>query len=1204
MSKYEPLGNFLKNLTINIYKFRFEDIENITGEKLPPSAYQYDAWWSNNESHPLMNEVLKAGWKKSNIDFKNKQVEFSRNITSQDFISSEQLENYLQEKMEMKENYQPVVIKTLIENGGRTSKELIRQVLENYNQPSPTQSMFYTVLGVLKRHNIIREKDDKLILNTNGSLSDGESKKIINLCNQKIAEANELRKSSGSNVWIWSVAADSWKIVKEKKIWASKIRENIRTRVRPGDKVIFYVSGTGQFQGIYEFDGDWYDATEPVWSDETNSVIYPSQIRLKPVKMGNVDVYDIASKLKLFPNPEDKRIVNLVLKGGAGYPSNNGKPISHEDYLTIFNSMVGNPSDILEYYIALGPWSNWDHTIKHPPLRWGVRDSSASNIGVYDALREGDIVFYYANQDLPTPFSKRGLFGVGRVTRKYIENDEKYWPDEQISNKVIYKHRFEIENLKLVMTDEELLPWIDGLPFTKGLNHIVDQVPLEKLLEHARVKWKLDLPTLSKTNSVNHWKISPGEQAKYWQDDLDKGIIAIGWSKLGDLSGITPEELNKRMREQYFEEVAQRYQIENFLKIKKGDIIIANRGKSTVVGIGRVVGDYKYYAALEQPHTYQVEWFDTKERQIPTQNNWFVTVLPVSSDFYEQILSGDFTSEGTYLLLRHKDSEENKWRDELGKKYHFGKIANYTKLNKGSKAAWFDKKDGKYYFWGYGDVDEIIPDENENFHAIFNDFQSFNPPKESTDSIREKIERSPGYNIQSSILEINKDLYDEIVGNRIPFVSSDDPLPIPTKSELEVGYKKISEELLVPEEKITEIVTALASGRHVLLAGPIGTGKTELARKIPTIFWEKYGGYYSEDHTATADWNTQDVIGGIFPKMNKGGQPIYEIQNGCVVDTVQKNWLNGVNGGPRNHSQSPSKIPPYRGTWLIIDEFNRADIDKAFGQLFTALRTHTLKIPTDVEKISYKTLKIPQDYRIIGTLNTADKHYLFQLSDALKSRFAYIEIDIPKKEQFEQEIYYAMKNALSDLVTNHYENLVVLNDQAKKINKEQTTSEFYSRIYQAYHFLDSVRIFKRLGTAILKLVYQNLLVGTKMTGNSKVALDNALTSNLIPQLENLSQAEIGAIHALYSDSIVKYFQDAYRNPNRQSYVDSLTSVLEYLQVPNTTLVAQFANGNLNVEDTAIWRPLQTAYDIKKQEFELQLDQLKQSMEDLIETMVI
>ena len=1203
MPKYDPLVIFLSNLKVDSYRFTFEEIEKILGEKLPPSAYQYDAWWSNTPSHINMKDILKAGWRKAGLNRSTREVWFEKINTN----AFDKLKNFILNEMKPQANYQPVMIMTLIKMGGSLSKETLAQEIKSFNPDNPEQDYKQIpVYDVLVNNGIVIKDGNNYVLNGYYDFTTEQRKEIVEICEQEIQKWN---LKIGSNSWIWSVTAENWEIVKEKRIWASRIPVNIRSKVRPGDKVIFYVQGTGQFQGIFEFDGEWYNAEKPVWFDEKDSIIYISQIKLKPIKFGNVAVYDIAPNLKIFPNPHDKKMINLVLQGRGGYPANNGKEIPYEDYLTIFNSMKDTPTgNLIEYYIALGPWSNWEHTLKNPPFRWGVRDSSASNIGVYDALKEGDIVFYYANQDPPTPFSKRGLFGVGKVKRKYIENNEKYWPDEQIANKVIYKHRFDIENLKLVTADEELLPWIDGLPFTKGLNHIVDQVPLEKLLEHAHKKWNFDLPSISKKEQMNYWKVAPGRQAEYWQEQLNSGIIAIGWSKLGDLTNITSEELNKRMREQYPEEVTQRYQIENFLKIKPGDIIVANKGKSTVVGIGRVIGTYKYFSALQYPHTYKVEWFDTKEIQIPTQENWYVTVLPVSSDFYEQIISNNFTAVN-YLLLRYKDSGDHKWKDELGKKYHFGKIANYTKLVNGSKAVWFDKKDGNFYFLGNGNVDDIISSESGEFLAIFNKFEPFIPPKIAINSLREKIERSSGYNIQSSILEIDEEVYNEIIG--ITSISTekistfdDDPLPIPTREELEAGYKEISEELLIPEEKITEIITALASGRHVLLAGPIGTGKTELARKIPTIFWEKYGGYYSEDHTATADWNTQDVIGGIFPKMNKNSQPIYEIQNGCVVDTVQKNWLNGVNGGARIHSQNPSKVPPYRGTWLIIDEFNRADIDKAFGQLFTALRTHTLKIPTDVEKISYKTLKIPQDYRIIGTLNTADKHYLFQLSDALKSRFAYIEIDIPKKEQFEQEIYYAMKNALSDLVTNDYENFVVLNNQAKKIDKEQTTSEFYSRIYQAYHFLDSVRIFKRLGTAILKLVYQNLLVGTKMTGNSKIALDNALTSNLIPQLENLSQSEIGAIHALYSDSIVNYFQNGYKNPNRQSYVDPLTAVLEYLQVSNATLIAQFANGNLNVEDTAIWRPLQTAYDIKKQEFELQLDQLKQSMEDLIETMVI
>ena len=85
----------------------------------------------------------------------------------------------------------------------------------------------------------------------------------------------------------------------------------------------------------------------------------------------------------------------------------------------------------------------------------------------------------------------------------------------------------------------------------------------------------------------------------------------------------------------------------------------------------------------------------------------------------------------------------------------------------------------------------------------------------------------------------------------------------------------------------------------------------------------------------------------------------------------------------------------FRGKWLAIDEFNRADIDKSFGQLFTAIEHGKMKIPTISQGRTHDDLELPLDYRIIGTLNTSDKHFLNTLSDALKRRFTVIELFPP-----------------------------------------------------------------------------------------------------------------------------------------------------------------------------------------------------------------
>ena len=62
------------------YRWRatFDDIEEILGFALPPSARRHSAWWSNTKSHSHALAWLAAGWKKSSIDMKGEMVVFER----------------------------------------------------------------------------------------------------------------------------------------------------------------------------------------------------------------------------------------------------------------------------------------------------------------------------------------------------------------------------------------------------------------------------------------------------------------------------------------------------------------------------------------------------------------------------------------------------------------------------------------------------------------------------------------------------------------------------------------------------------------------------------------------------------------------------------------------------------------------------------------------------------------------------------------------------------------------------------------------------------------------------------------------------------------------------------------------------------------------------------------------------------------------
>lgn len=308
------------------------------------------------------------------------------------------------------------------------------------------------------------------------------------------------------------------------------------------------------------------------------------------------------------------------------------------------------------------------------------------------------------------------------------------------------------------------------------------------------------------------------------------------------------------------------------------------------------------------------------------------------------------------------------------------------------------------------------------------------------------------------------------------------------------------------------------------------------------------------------------MIGGISPKIQEGSRiATYEIENGCVTDTILANYEKNSRNTerPERHSSIHSvnnKKREFNGTWLVIDEFNRADIDKAFGQLFTALEYNKLIIQDITSGKSTRTIPIPEDYRIIGTLNTADKHYLFNLSDALKRRFAYTEISIPSRtsKNKEREIFLATKNGLKDIDSERFNDIIVIHENPDSI--EYLSDKVKNNLEYSYNVLELVREFKPLGTAILKLIYQTLLVSEKM--ESSDSIDNAINANLLPQLETLPKSSLKILYEYIFGNIVASLE---KENHKEQYRTGLESILGYLNYPKEQIQTHldgFINGHL------------------------------------------
>lgn len=125
-------------------------------------------------------------------------------------------------------------------------------------------------------------------------------------------------------------------------------------------------------------------------------------------------------------------------------------------------------------------------------------------------------------------------------------------------------------------------------PAMQGGRTAVD--PLENGVGDAE-SWYAD-----RIGTVDVWVITPGEEAQLWAEFLAAGIAAIGWDYLGDLAEYKSRDaIHAALIANYAGEnpIVQSLAAWEFVhEVAVGDIVLAIKGESAILGWGKVTGDY------------------------------------------------------------------------------------------------------------------------------------------------------------------------------------------------------------------------------------------------------------------------------------------------------------------------------------------------------------------------------------------------------------------------------------------------------------------------------------------------------------------------------------------------------------------------------------------------------------------------------------
>jgi len=138
-------------------------------------------------------------------------------------------------------------------------------------------------------------------------------------------------------------------------------------------------------------------------------------------------------------------------------------------------------------------------------------------------------------------------------------------------------------------------------------------------------------------------RLQPGENAEVWPQCRDKNCIVIGWEGIGDFQQYQNEEAIKNALGVVDDSRSQNAKtIWRFThEVTPGSIVVANKGRTTVVGLGIVTSDYippgdPSNPGLTMPNARQVDWKIAEEVNIPVSLA-IPTVMPVTREQWEQI---------------------------------------------------------------------------------------------------------------------------------------------------------------------------------------------------------------------------------------------------------------------------------------------------------------------------------------------------------------------------------------------------------------------------------------------------------------------------------------------------------------------------------------------------------------------------------------
>ncbi|MBE6069341.1 MAG: EVE domain-containing protein [Clostridium lundense] len=201
------------------------------------------------------------------------------------------------------------------------------------------------------------------------------------------------------------------------------------------------------------------------------------------------------------------------------------------------------------------------------------------------------------------------------------------------------------------------------------------------------------------------------------------------------------------------------------------------------------------------------------------------------------------------------------------------------------------------------------------------------------------------------------------------------PNNIPETNIEEYTIEDFLKEIFIEKEETEELIELLEYKNNIILQGPPGVGKTFIGKRLAYLHSGVKDSSKIKMVQFHQSYSYEDFVRGFRPNGSGG----FELKDGIFYDLCKEAAKN-----------------PNENFYLIIDEINRGNLSKIFGELLMLIekdkRGAEYGITMTYTKPTEEKFFVPKNLYIIGTMNTADRS-LALVDYALRRRFSFIDME-------------------------------------------------------------------------------------------------------------------------------------------------------------------------------------------------------------------